>query len=517
MRYGLRGRIVTMDAKASVLDDGVVWIADDAIAAVTAPGTVPDGFSGVTPVKTGGTIYPGLIELHNHLAYNILQLWDVDKQYGDRDQWHNSTYQQLVTGPLQVVGGRTASLGALVRYVEAKALAGGTTTSQGITLAKATQIQGYFRGTLRIAEMPGATGLPSAHSKIGDVTDVAGFATELAHTSCFLLHLAEGTDAAANAHFQALKKDDGTWAVGKALAGIHGVGLAAKDWKIYAERGGALVWSPLSNLLLYGQTARVADAKAHGVRIALGADWSFSGSKNVLGELKTASLFSAANGNLFTDLELVRMVTSAPAGLLGWSAKLGSIEPSKIADLTIVHGTGDPYRLLVGANESKIAATIVSGAFAYGDATLATALSVHGEKAHVAGADRIFAFRADEPDPVKGVTLASATALLKDTLAHLGEAVKQLGRMSALDFRSQTTLVLDEDDDRLRTPEPAAALKAQMPAPAADVLAALHPPLKPLQLDELTAFDDARFFKTLEGEKNLPEWRSKFRDAYGVK
>lgn len=516
MKYGLRGRIVTMDAKASVLEDGVVWVADDAIAAVTAPGTVPDGYRGVTPVKTGGAIYPGLIELHNHLAYNILQLWDVDKKYGDRDQWHNSTYQQLVTGPLQVVGGRTASLGALVRYVEAKALAGGTTTSQGITLAKATQIQGYFRGTLRVAELPGSKGLPSAHSRIGDVTDIAGFATELAHTTCFLLHLAEGTDAAANAHFRALKKGDGTWAVGKALAGIHGVGLSADDWKLYAERGGALVWSPLSNLLLYGQTARVADAKAHGVRIALGADWSFSGSKNVLGELKAASLYSAANGHLFTDLELVRMVTSTPADMLGWSAKLGSIETSKIADLMIVRGTGDPYRLLVGANESKIAGTIVGGALAYGDAKLATALSVHGEKAHVAGADRVFAFRADEPDPVKGVTLASATTLLKDTLGHLGEAVKEMQRMSVSAFRSQTTLVLDEDDDRLRTPEPKAALTARLAMRAPDVFAAAHPPLKPLQLDELTAFDDARFFKTLEAEKNLPAWRSNFRTAYGM-
>jgi hypothetical protein len=49
------------------------------------------------------------------------------------------------------------------------------------------------------------------------------------------------------------------------------------------------------------------------------------------------------------------------------------------------------------------------------------------------------------------------------------------------------------------------------------VFAAAHPQLEPLQLDELTAFDDARFFTVLEGEKNLPAWRRKLRAEYGVK
>ena len=53
-----------------------------------------------------------------------------------------------------------------------------------------------------------------------------------------------------------------------------------------------MVWSPLSNLLLYGATARVDAAKRAGVRIGLGSDWSPSGSKNLLGELKVAWLYS---------------------------------------------------------------------------------------------------------------------------------------------------------------------------------------------------------------------------------
>src|SRR5688500_20413054 len=52
--------------------------------------------------------------------------------------------------------------------------------------------------------------------------------------------------------------------------------------------GAKLVWSPLSNLLLYGKTAAVYDAIAAGVMVSLGTDWTPSGSPNLLTELKIA-------------------------------------------------------------------------------------------------------------------------------------------------------------------------------------------------------------------------------------
>ena len=77
-RYALDGRVVTMDASGTVLRRGVVYIDGGRIVAVTdADAPRPDGFAGEPLVRTGGTIYPGLIELHNHLSYNILSLWQV--------------------------------------------------------------------------------------------------------------------------------------------------------------------------------------------------------------------------------------------------------------------------------------------------------------------------------------------------------------------------------------------------------------------------------------------------------
>ena len=86
-KWALRGRVLTMDAQSQVIADGVVWIADAAIAGITrASDAAPEGFDGITPLPTGGTIAPGLIELHNHVAYNALlkrTRADLHKSFSD--------------------------------------------------------------------------------------------------------------------------------------------------------------------------------------------------------------------------------------------------------------------------------------------------------------------------------------------------------------------------------------------------------------------------------------------------
>lgn len=83
----LAGRVVTMDAGHRTLD-GVVYCHSGDIVDVRPNGDpAPDGFEHVAVVQTGGSIYPGLIELHNHLAYDALPLWQVPQRYDNRDRW----------------------------------------------------------------------------------------------------------------------------------------------------------------------------------------------------------------------------------------------------------------------------------------------------------------------------------------------------------------------------------------------------------------------------------------------
>ena len=63
------------------------------------------------------------------------------------------------------------------------------------------------------------------------------------------------------------------------LVMIHAVGLSKEDLRDAAKNDISIVWSPFSNLLLYGETLDVSAAIKAGVNVALGVDWSTTGSE----------------------------------------------------------------------------------------------------------------------------------------------------------------------------------------------------------------------------------------------
>ena len=71
------GHLVTFDEQRPEIPDGVLYIdADGRIVAVAAGSDPPPaGFEHANRVQTGAVVYPGLIDLHNHIAYNCLALW----------------------------------------------------------------------------------------------------------------------------------------------------------------------------------------------------------------------------------------------------------------------------------------------------------------------------------------------------------------------------------------------------------------------------------------------------------
>ena len=275
-----------------------------------------------------------------------------------------------------------------MRYVECKCLLGGVTTSQGIQLASNAGVRRFYRGFLRNVEQTNEAALPEAATPVDDIeaSDAELFLARLQKQSCFLLHLAEGIDDRARIHFLALQLTDERWAITPQLAGIHCAGLQAADFAILARHGGAMVWSPLSNLLLYGKTADIAAAKAAGVRLGIGSDWSPSGSKNLLGELKVARLASAMAGGVVSDRELVAMATREAAAILRWDATLGSLEANKRADLIVITGqTGDPYAQLLRATETAIALVMINGIARIRVPSLMQTLSPGGESLTTSG------------------------------------------------------------------------------------------------------------------------------------
>ena len=322
------------------------------------------------------------------------------------------------------------------------------------------------------------------------------------------MHLAEGVGETAHRYFEDLQLSDGSWAISPHLIGIHSVALTAPDIEIVKSHGGSMVWSPLSNLLLYGQTAQIAEFHQQGVAIGLGSDWSPSGSKNLLGELKVAYQYNRnqATGAIFTAEELVRMVTSDAAAILDWGTALGSIEPGKLADMMVIDSTSRNYhQALINATERDVILVMVGGAVCNGRPDLLPA----GEEVTVGGEPRHLNFQTPGADPrVAPVTLAQATQTLTDALHNLPELASAKGApLAGAMAEDGMTLRLDEiepsgTDFRLHPDH-------GFPTPIPEVVAA-QPPLSdvlvPLTLDGLTAVDDATYFETLGAEMNLPAY-----------
>ena len=518
-RCAVSGRVVTMDAASRVLPQGTVYVDAGRIVAVTPVGEpAPAGFETVPVVRTGGTLYPGLIELHNHLPYNVLRLWDVPARYANRDAWARiPDYRRLISGPLAVLGRTPDVVPSLVRYVECKCLLGGVTTSQGVELYSNHGLRRFFRGVVRNVEQTDEPELPEAAARIADVDarDAERFRIRLGRSSCLLLHLSEGVDEAARRHFLALRPPNGDWAVAPQLAGIHCAGLEDPDFEVLGSHGASMVWSPLSNLLLYGRTARVDRAKAHGVRIGLGSDWSPSGSKNLLGELKVARLVSQAEGDVFSDRELVAMATCDAATILGWGRAVGSLEVGKRADLIVVAGNArDPYATLLEASETALRLVMINGVGRVGTPALMRDLGASGERIRLGGRPRVLNLAHGEADGLMApVTLRAASDRLADALERLpalAEALERAPRARAVgpDAPEEWTLALDEWDDtglELRPRLPDAG--GDPTGFARDVPRAAVPLselLGPLELDELTVADDETFLARLARQRNLP-------------
>ena len=342
----------------------------------------------VPVIETNGTIYPGMLDLHNHLHYNQAPLWDMTPHlpennrnawggYNNRYEWKNHPdYSEQVTKPKMLVhsGPYWNMESEAMKYIEMKSLVGGATAAQG---GPSNPDDSYATVLSRNIEDYNF-GRDEIHTKVTELTsDYVGNHIKTGNASgeldAWFIHIAEGVDERSRAEFDILVQNN--LLVGE-LVLIHGVALTDREFTQMADVGATLVWSPLSNLLLYGQTADIAAAKAAGVHITLAPDWAPSGSKSPLHELKVADLWDDEMlGDIFTDYELVEMVTSSAAQATNWDVEVGTIEAGKVADLVVVDNIhANPYTNLIHAVDPDVRLTVVGGLAVYGDQDIMTAL-----------------------------------------------------------------------------------------------------------------------------------------------
>ncbi|SFD36073.1 Cytosine/adenosine deaminase [Spirosoma endophyticum] len=134
----------------------------------------------------------------------------------------------------------------------------------------------------------------------------------------------------------------------------------------------SIVWSPVSNLILYRDTIPVKALLDHGINVCLGSDWAPSGSKHVWDELKFARYFCDAVSLDVSSAQLLAMITQNPAAALG-QIKAGAIQTGYNADFFILRKQSPDQSALTALQtqyDSAVRCTIVNGRVIYGDEDL---------------------------------------------------------------------------------------------------------------------------------------------------
>jgi hypothetical protein len=200
------------------------------------------------------------------------------------------------------------------------------------------------------------------------------------NTDAYLIHVGEGVDATALNEFYTLNTVttiDGCLYSPKTTI-VHGTAFGDVEFSTMAAHGMSLVWSPRSDVFLYGggsmyaETTNIPLALSKGINVALAPNWSLSGSQNLLDELRFAHLVDTAVwGNQLTPDMLVKMVTTNAAKALHLDATLGSLAIGKKADVMVIAGNDcDPYGALLQATPADVRLVLVGGVALYGDASL---------------------------------------------------------------------------------------------------------------------------------------------------
>lgn len=513
--YVLRGRVVTTNDEGDVLDDGRVVIQRGTITAIVPRGMSLPGGLEATEIDVAGTIYPGLIDLHNHFVYNVLPLWPVPRRYTNRGQWPRARrYAAEITLPARALASFAPTARALVRYVEVKALAGGTTTGQGIR----TRVEGsisLFRGAMRNVEETNDPRLPEAGTLVPDLRAspqaIEQFRRSLGSRAAYFYHLAEGVDAAARRAFTHLRAHD---LIQPSLVAIHALALRPGDLAALAERGAKIVWSPFSNLLLYGRTLDLHALQQAGVRFSIGCDWAPTGSKNLLQELKVARYVAAAQQAGVHSRDLVRAVTTGAARTVGWHPHVGTLKPGALADLLVIAGVrGDPYDHLINATEATVRLVVVHGIPRYGDRALMQALcpgpAAGLELLTIAGVPKALYLHA-RGSPLNDLTFTTAAEMLQTAMGGLPALVQAMqtesARRRALGLAPAAEFAVELDNEYV----PSGPVGVRAAAAPDWSLIAPRLPLDPVEVNT------PEYWRRLESQPNIDlNLRAALRAAYG--
>lgn len=383
MSLVVAGRIVPLSRDGTVAPQesssfaGKVWIGDDGRIAAVTPGAAagPPGFAAARFVDAGSNlVVPGFVDLHSHLAYATLPLWVEPNRtvpFAHHDVWPTRpTYAESVTWPAYAF--IVAAPAELLAYAEVRALIGGTTSIQGSPPSN-RPLDGWLVRNIEDETLGGRIGanVVLASTLVLKPEQLGDRAQKMRRGATFIYHCAEGQPGSIVGREYGAANTAGC--LQGRLVAIHTNAVDPTAYGAWTEPG-AVVWSPFSNLWLYGTTTDVKAASARGIRVCVGSDWGPSGTRNVLGEVKVAWLVSQARQWGLQPFDLVKMITANPGDVLAeaWGVQAGRLQPGALGDLAVIAAPAgaEPFKTILDATERDVRLVLVGGRALYGTAGL---------------------------------------------------------------------------------------------------------------------------------------------------
>ena len=355
------------------------------------------GYNEATRVECGSAaISPGLINAHDHLNYN--DRWPLPstaaggKRYNHRHEWRAS-----VSTPSNKYGTAAASNG--MRWNELRQLMSGTTS-----IAASTKANGLLRNLDELEAKDKDKGFSPLEYQVFLLGDSnrsfkadCGWnygKTEYAVSQLhgMVTHTAEGINDYAHEEFrcQSSSFDKAQDFTEKNVAHIHGVGLQAVDYFNMARDKSKLIWSPRSNVSLYGMTAQAPILARMGGVVALGTDWTYSGSATMTREMACAAELSHTRyEDFFSAEDIWRMATKNAAIATSSDDKIGTLSAGKLADIAIFHSTpGVFHQAAITATTKDVALVLRAGEPMFGEEGVISALGAPCDPVQVCGETR---------------------------------------------------------------------------------------------------------------------------------
>ena len=396
--------IVLVDEKVVIKNGVVAWNAIGKITFVGCPKDLGD-LSKYRVIACSNTVVsPGLINAHDHIKYNNetpdSSLWG-NIRYNRRHEWISG-----LNGKPSIPYTRDNSP-EKVSWTELRQLIAGTTSIAGSS--------GSAKGLLRNVDAPnGQEGLQGGVVNyltfpLGDLpkgghtghTDTCAYPrvadpTILMDSLKFLPHVGEGIDDFAHNEVLCLTgrgthpNSPGVNFQSPKTSFIHAIATTLEDAKIFKNADMSVIWSPRSNLALYGHTPPVVMYDKLGINIALSSDWAPSGSINLQRELICASHFNSRHlGGHFSKAQLWSMVTVNAAHSLGFADQIGKLAVGLNADIMAIAANGETYGAVWATGPSSVRLVMRGGTPLFGDEELITSLGAnHCDPLDICGANK---------------------------------------------------------------------------------------------------------------------------------